>query len=69
MKPALCGYRPGVVKGNVIFCDECKRQMSMPMEIGAGGKQSLDERVRAWAAVGGWAFAEGKDYCPEPFSA
>jgi hypothetical protein len=34
------------IKGNVISCDECGRQISMPMDLEPGGKQSLDERVR-----------------------
>lgn len=53
------------VKGNVISCDECGRQMSMPMEAGAGGKQSLDERVRAHAAEQGWTSTDQGHLCPE----
>ena len=29
------------VKGNVISCDECGRQVSMPMELEPDGKRSL----------------------------
>jgi hypothetical protein len=38
------------VEGNVISCDECGRQISMPMELEPEGKQSLDERVRVHSA-------------------
>lgn len=54
-----------VVKGNVISCDECGRQMSMPMEVEAGGKQSLDERVRAHAIEQGWTNTDQGHVCPE----
>ena len=50
--------------GNVISCDECGRQMSMPMDSGGGGKESLDERVRAFAIGRGWTCGYGVDFCP-----
>jgi hypothetical protein len=54
------------VKGNVISCDECGRQISMPMELGAGSKRSLDERVRTWAAnEAGWGHTGRGDFCPD----
>ena len=53
------------VKGNVISCDVCGRQISMPMEPGAGGKQSLDERVRDHATEQGWAYTDQRHICPQ----
>ena len=53
------------IKGNVISCDECGRQISMPMELEPGGKQSLDERVRDFAAEEGWTYADQGHFCPE----
>jgi hypothetical protein len=53
------------IKGNVISCDECGRQISMPMEPEPGGKQSLDERVRVDAAQEGWTYTDQRHVCPE----
>jgi hypothetical protein len=52
------------IKGNVISCDECGRQISAPMEPD-GGKQSLDELVRAYAANQGWTLTDEADICPD----
>ena len=52
------------IKGNVISCDECGRQISMPMELESGGKQSLDERVRDYAAQEGWTYTDQGHFCP-----
>lgn len=61
---------PGMaIKGNVILCDECGRQISMPMELVPGGKQSLDERVRAYAIEKGWIYTDQRHICPEHKSA
>jgi hypothetical protein len=51
------------IRGNVIWCDECGCQISMPMEW-EGGKRSLDERVRAFAIGQGWICGNGVDFCP-----
>ena len=51
------------VKGNVMLCDTCGRQVSMPMERGVGHKQSLDERVRSYAEEQGWEHTEQGDRC------
>jgi hypothetical protein len=53
------------IKGNVLVCDECGRQVSMPMERDAGAKQSLDERVRVHAEELGWQHAGQQDLCPD----
>jgi hypothetical protein len=53
------------VKGNVISCDECGRQISMPMESESGGKQSLDERAREHATREGWKQTDGTHLCPD----
>jgi hypothetical protein len=52
------------IKGNVMLCDVCGRQVSMPMERGVGHKQSLDERVRSYAQEQGWQHTEQADRCP-----
>jgi hypothetical protein len=57
------------IKGNVVSCDECGRQISMPMELERGGKQSLDERVRIHAAQEGWAYTDQRHICPDCNSA
>ena len=57
------------VKGNVMLCDACGRQVSMPMERGVGHKQSLNERVRTYAEEQGWKHTEQGDLCPEEFRA
>jgi len=57
------------IKGNVILCEECGRQISMPMELEPGGKQSLDERVRAYAIEKGWISTDRRHICPEHNSA
>jgi hypothetical protein len=51
------------IKGNVISCDECGRQFSMPMEPGFEGKQSLDARVRVHAAQEGWTCTDQRHIC------
>jgi hypothetical protein len=53
------------IKGNVISCDECGRQISMPMEPEPGGKQSLDERVRVQATQEGWVYTDQRHICPD----
>jgi hypothetical protein len=53
------------IKGNVMVCDECGRQISMPMERDAGARQSLNERVRAHAEALGWRHAGQRDSCPD----
>jgi hypothetical protein len=53
------------IRGNVMVCDECGRQVSMPMGQKDGGKQSLDERVRSYAAELSWRRFEGEDSCPD----
>ena len=53
------------IKGNVISCDECGRQISMPMDLEPGGKQSLDERVRDHATEEGWTYTDQRHICPE----
>jgi hypothetical protein len=53
------------IKGNVLVCDECGRQVSMPMQRGAGAKQSLDARVRVHAEERGWQHAGQLDFCPD----
>jgi hypothetical protein len=52
------------IKGNVITCDECGRQISMPMESGAEGKQSLDQRVRDHVIQEGWT-TDQRHMCPK----
>ena len=52
------------IAGNVISCDECGRQMSLSTEPQPTGKQSLDERVRAYALEQGWTSVDGHDFCP-----
>ncbi len=52
------------VNGNVIRCDECGRQLSVPMETGAGRKKSFEDRVRAFAIGQGWTCGYGVDFCP-----
>jgi hypothetical protein len=52
------------VNGNVITCDECGRQMSMPMESDFVEKESLENRVRAYAISQGWTSGYGVDFCP-----
>lgn len=52
------------INGNVIRCDECGRQISMPMELDASGKKSLEERVRSFATSQGWTCGNGIDFCP-----
>jgi hypothetical protein len=53
------------VRGNVMVCDECGRQLSVPMERDAGGKQSLDEHVRSYVQELGWRHTEDGDFCPQ----
>jgi hypothetical protein len=53
------------IKGNVVRCDACGRQVSMPMERGARHKRSLDERVRSYALEQGWQHTEQVDLCPD----
>jgi hypothetical protein len=54
------------IKGNVVACDRCGRQISMPMESQSGGKQSLDARVMEWAASElGWRRTTQGDFCPD----
>jgi hypothetical protein len=53
------------VAGNAISCDECGRQMSMPMQGEAAGPPSLEKRVRAYAIERGWTCAYGVDFCPQ----
>ena len=53
------------IKGNVISCDECGRQISMPMELEPDGKRSLDERVRVHSAQEGWTHADQRHLCPD----
>jgi hypothetical protein len=53
------------IQGNVLICDECGRQVSMPMERAAGAKQSLTERVRSHAEALGWRNAGQLDFCPD----
>jgi hypothetical protein len=58
------------VNGNVMVCDECRRQVSMPMERESGAKQSLNERVRFYAVTElGWRHTENGDFCPEHLGA
>lgn len=52
------------IKGNVIVCEECGRQISVPMERDAG-KLSLDERVRLYAAEKGWTWTDHHHLCPD----
>jgi hypothetical protein len=52
-----------------MVCDECGRQISMPMERGAGAKQSLNERVRAYAVKLGWQHTVQMDLCPDHMGA
>ena len=62
-----CRSRPAqvTIKGNVMVCDACGRQVSMPMDQGGGSKQSLDARVRSYAQELGWMHTEQTDLCPE----
>jgi len=53
------------IKGNVMVCDACGRQISMPMDQGGGSKQSLTARVRSFAEEQGWQHTEQRDLCPE----
>jgi hypothetical protein len=53
------------IAGNVISCDECGRQISMPMAREPAGKLSLEERVRTYALSQGWTCAYGVDFCPK----
>jgi hypothetical protein len=54
------------IKGNVMVCDECRRQVSMPMERESAAKQSLNERVRSYAVAElGWRHTENGDFCPD----
>jgi hypothetical protein len=51
------------IKGNVISCEECGRQMSVPMEPDSS-KESLEDRARRFAADEGWGHTNREDYCP-----
>jgi hypothetical protein len=53
------------IRGNVMVCDQCGRQVSMRMEGTAGAKQSLNERVRSYAEALGWHKAGQRDLCPD----
>jgi hypothetical protein len=53
------------IKGNVISCDECGRQISTTMVLESAGKQSLDERVRAHATEKRWTYSDQWHICPE----
>jgi hypothetical protein len=54
------------VRGNVVACDRCGRQIGMPMEAQSGGKQSLDALVLEWAAgEEGWRHTDQGDFCPD----
>jgi hypothetical protein len=52
------------IAGNVTTCDDCGRQLSMPMEPD-GSKESLDERVRSFAVEVGWRHTDHGDFCPD----
>jgi hypothetical protein len=53
-------------KGNVISCDNCGRQLSLPMaETNLQGKQSLDQRVRDYALQEGWKVTGDGHLCPD----
>jgi hypothetical protein len=53
-------------KGNVISCDDCGRQLSLPMgEANLVGKQSLDQRVRDYALQEGWTVTDQGHLCPD----
>ena len=57
------------VRGNVVACDRCGRQIGMPMEAQSGGKQSLDAQVLEWAASkGGGRHTDQGDFCPDHIS-
>jgi hypothetical protein len=51
------------IKGNVISCEECGRQMSVPMEPDSS-KESIEDRARRFAADEGWGHTNREDYCP-----
>jgi hypothetical protein len=53
------------IKGNVMVCNACGRQVSMPMEHRTRHKQSLDEQVRSYALEQGWELTQEADTCPE----
>jgi hypothetical protein len=54
------------IKGNVVSCDACGRQVSMPMELGGGSKCSLDQRVRVYAVEEqGWRHTAQGDFCSD----
>jgi hypothetical protein len=53
------------IRGNVMVCDECGRQVSMPMLGTAGAKQSLNERVRSYTEALGWRRTVQRDLCPD----
>jgi hypothetical protein len=58
------------IEGNVISCDACGRQVSMPMKSQhSKGTQSLDAQVCKWA-VGekGWNRNNQGDFCPDHMS-
>jgi uncharacterized protein CbrC (UPF0167 family) len=54
------------IKGNVVTCDECGRQIGVPMEAKTGGQRPLDQRVCDWAVgdAGGAHTYQG-DLCPD----
>jgi hypothetical protein len=53
-------------KGNVISCDNCGRQLSLPTgEANLQGKQSLDQSVRDYALGEGWKLTDQSHLCPD----
>jgi hypothetical protein len=54
------------VHGNVMVCDNCGRQVSMPMEQGSSHKQTLTARVREhFITRDGWQQTEQGVFCPD----
>jgi hypothetical protein len=65
MFPLWNGYiRCVAVKANVVSCDSCGQQLSMPIALKHAGRRDLEEGARAHAAGWGWECALGGDFCP-----
>jgi hypothetical protein len=58
------GYIAWVVKANVVLCDSCGQQLSMPVALKHAGRRDLEDGARAHAAGWGWECSAGGDFCP-----
>jgi hypothetical protein len=52
------------VAGNVVTCDKCGRQWSIPLDVDDGKNGSRDEQVREIAETLGWTFVGSDARCP-----